>query len=264
MRDRMMKLGIIGGTGVYDMPVVDTVEEQSVDTAYGAVRLRKGIFRNPSGEQLCVVFVPRHGAAHSVPPHRINYRANIKALCTLGVTDVVGTTAVGSLREDIAPGQLVLLDQFIDFTRTRNYTFFDGGPEGVRHTDMTYPYDESLRQLLQSAASEQNIDLRPRGIYVCTEGPRFETAAEIRMFAQLGADVVGMTNVPEVILANEARLNYAAVSLVTNYGAGISDSPLTHDEVTAAMDANMRKLTALLTGFFDKKIVSDDGGGTGE
>ncbi len=259
MRQNIEKVGIIGGTGVYDMPIVDAGNQNIVSTEFGKAQIITGKFDRAPGEVLPFVFVTRHGPSHSVPPHQINYRANIKALQHLGVTHVVATTAVGSLHETTPPGQLVLLDQFIDFTRTRNYTFFDGGPEGVQHTDMTYPYDRALREVLLNAADEADIQLQEKGTYVCTEGPRFETAAEVRMFAQLGGDVVGMTNVPEVVLANEIGLKYAAVSLVTNYGAGISPDPLTHEEVTEAMDANRRKISGLLEAFFE--LSAGDGGG---
>ncbi|MFO8061235.1 MAG: S-methyl-5'-thioinosine phosphorylase [Bacillota bacterium] len=246
-----LKLGIIGGTGVYDLDLLTFEEEELMRTDCGAARVSVGRYGSGTDQYLPVVFLPRHGPGHSTPPHRINYRANIRALKDLGVTCVFATTAVGSLREDIGPGQMVLLDQFVDFTRTRHYTFFDGGAEGVRHTDMTYPYDESLRQILIDVARERELDLRPRGTYFCTEGPRFETAAEIRLFGRLGGDVVGMTNVPEVILANELGLKYAAVSLVTNYGAGLSDTPLTHEEVCEVMEANQRKIGSLITGLIE-------------
>lgn len=250
-----LKLGIIGGTGVYDLDVLTFDAEEQVRTEYGAVRVNGASYRAAEGEELSVVFLPRHGLGHTTPPHRINYRANIRALKDLGVTHIFATTAVGSLREDLGPGEMVLLDQFVDVTRTRQYTFFEGGSEGVRHTDMTYPYDESLRQIIIDVARERDLDLLPRGTYFCTEGPRFETAAEVRLFGRLGGDVVGMTGVPEVILANELGLQYAAVSLVTNYGAGLSDTPLTHEEVYEVMGANQLKLGDLALGLIQHLAV---------
>ena len=256
-----IKLGIIGGTGVYDLPILSSTDERLVRTEHGAVPVQRGIFSEEElDRELEVFFVARHGAGHRVPPHRVNYHANITAMKRLDVTHVLATTAVGSLKSDLHPGELVLLDQFIDFTRTRNYTFFDGGAGEVQHTDMTYPYDESMRQLLIDVGDEGGIELRPRGTYVCTEGPRFETAAEIKMFAALGGDVVGMTNVPEVILANEAELRYATVSLVTNYGAGIGDSPLTHEEVHEAMQANSDNITGLITGLIRRLATGESEG----
>ncbi len=252
------KLGIIGGSGVYDLPVLTPERETLIRTERGVVNAELGRYSRDDGEELSVVFVARHGAGHSIPPHRINYHANILALKQLGVTCVLGTTAVGSLRERIHPGELVLLDQFLDFTSGRSYTFFDGGPEGVQHTDMTYPYDESMRHILIDVAEACDLQLRPRGTYVCTEGPRFETAAEIEMFAKLGGDVVGMTNVPEVVLANEMGLKYAAISLVTNYGAGLSDSPLTHEEVQEAMEQNQAQIGQVMSGLITR--LAETGG----
>jgi 5'-methylthioadenosine phosphorylase len=183
-----------------------------------------------------------------VPPHRINYRANVWALHSLGVRRIVGTGAVGSLRLDYAPGEMVLVDQLLDFTRGRPSTFFDGegAPGGaepaVVHTDMTEPYCPELRRVLAEAAAAEGALAHGQGCYVCTEGPRFETAAEIRMFRQLGADVVGMTNAPEVVLARELGMCYGLVAMVTNYGAGLTGRPLTHGEVVETMRENVRQL----------------------
>ncbi|MFP4200478.1 MAG: S-methyl-5'-thioinosine phosphorylase, partial [Clostridia bacterium] len=225
-----LSVGIIGGSGVYDMPALRLGQSFSHQTPYGEARLREGQFTSSASGRIGITFLARHGADHSVPPHRVNYRANIYALKDIGVEMVVATGAVGALHKDLPPGSLVLLDQFLDFTRSRASTFFDDAGE-VRHTDMTRPYDEKVRMHLMRAAERAEVSLRARGTYVCTEGPRFETAAEVAMYAQLGGDVVGMTNVPEVVLAREVDLPYAAVALVTNLGAGISEAPLTHEEV---------------------------------
>ena len=147
--------------------------------------------------------LPRHGVEHDVPPHRINYRANIAALSQLGVKTVIATTAVGSMKPEFGVGQLGLLEQFIDFTKGRSSTFFDGR---AKHTDMTNPYDRELGEALVSAARKKGMNLRTGLVYVCAEGPRYESAAEIRMFKVMGGDVVGMTGVPEVVLARELGL----------------------------------------------------------
>ncbi|MFO7941464.1 MAG: S-methyl-5'-thioadenosine phosphorylase [Bacillota bacterium] len=254
-KSETLSVGIIGGSGVYDMPGLRLGEPFSHTTSYGEAQLRKGELTS-SATCLEIAFLARHGRDHSVPPHRVNYRANVAALKEFGVQMVVATGAVGSLREDLPPGRLVLLDQFLDFTRSRVSTFFDEVGE-VRHTDMTEPYDEGVRAHLLRAADKAEVHLRPRGTYVCTEGPRFETAAEVAMYGQLGGDVVGMTNVPEVVLARELDLAYAAVALVTNLGAGISDSPLTHDEVLQAMEENSKQLGSLLAAFFEE-VASDN------
>jgi 5'-methylthioadenosine phosphorylase len=187
--------------------------------------------------------MPRHGAGHSIPPHRINYRANIWALKQLGVTQVFATAAVGSLQLDVAPGSLVIVDDFLDFTKSRPSTFFDEGT--VVHVDVTDPYCGRLRRALADSAHAVGIEVRHGGTYVCTEGPRFETPAEIRFYQSLGATVVGMTSVPEVVLAKEAELCYATVCMVTNYGAGISEHPLTHEEVVDAMQQNVHLIGRL-------------------
>lgn len=236
-----VRLAIIGGTGVYDPRILENIREEVITTPYGQAMVRIGTYE---GEP--VAFMARHGVNHSVPPHLINYRANICALKMLGVERVIATTAVGSCNRNMKPGDFVVVDQFLDFTKGRVSTFFEGGEAGVVHTDVTEPYCPEIRRVLTDAAREVGISVHPAGTYVCTEGPRFETAAEIRMFGQLGGDVVGMTNVPESVLAREAGLCYATVSMVTNFGAGISPTALTHEEVLEVMAANSENLKKLL------------------
>jgi len=193
-----------------------------------------------------VVFLARHGSGHTVPPHLVNYRANIWAVKKLGVKWVIATAAVGSLNQEFKPGHFVLVDQFIDFTKTRNSTFFDGGNRGVAHVDMTEPYCPVLRQHLHRIGLELGLNVHAAGTYVCTDGPRFETPAEIRMFKTLGGDVVGMTSVPEVVLAKEAELCYATICMVTNFAAGITDQKLTHQEVLETFRLNSRHIKQLI------------------
>ena len=228
------KLAIIGGTGFYDPGVVDNLQQLDVKTAYGVVQCLVGEYQGNK-----IVFLARHGKEHNLPPHRVNYQANMWALRDLGVERVLSTTAVGSLRQEISPGMLVVLDQFIDFTKNRKHTFYDGLEGEVVHTDFTEPYCPQLRQHLSQILSQKGISYRGKGIYICTEGPRYETPAEVKLFATWGGDVVGMTNVPEVTLAREAGLCYASLSLVTNYGSGLSSQPLTHQEVVEEMTANI-------------------------
>ncbi|MCL6595058.1 MAG: S-methyl-5'-thioadenosine phosphorylase [Firmicutes bacterium] len=229
---------IIGGTGVYDPALLEGAQVQLVETPYGSVQVTVGRYHNQD-----VAFLPRHGAGHSVPPHRVNYRANLWALKQLGVSQVLATAAVGSLQHTYEPGSLVLVDGFLDFTKSRPITFFDTGP--VVHVDMTDPYCGRLRAQLRAAAGRLGLTLHDGGTYVCTEGPRFETPQEIRFYQSIGGAVVGMTSVPEVVLAKEAELCYACVCMVTNYGAGISPTPLTHEEVVAAMAANVHRIRQL-------------------
>ncbi|NLW56143.1 MAG: S-methyl-5'-thioadenosine phosphorylase [Firmicutes bacterium] len=237
----MMEIAIIGGTGVYDPAMLTEKREIKVETPYGMVTPVVGVF---AGRK--VAFLPRHGADHSVPPHRINYLANIWGLRRLGVERILATAAVGSLNPQMTPGEVVVIDQFIDFTKNRPHTFFEGGEFGVVHMDYTEPYCPELRKVLLTAAEDLEIKAHDGGVYVCTEGPRFETPAEIRMFAQLDGDLVGMTNLPEVVLAREAGLCYATLSIVTNFAAGIATGPLSHEEVVAIMDENSERLKKLL------------------
>lgn len=245
------RVAIIGGTGVYDAGILRDVRAQTLVTPYGVTTLQQGVYQGPSGHEAEVIFLPRHGVGHVIPPHRINYRANIWALHQLGVERVIGTGAVGSLREDFAPGHCVLADSFLDFTRTRALTFYEGNPivagapSGVVHTDMTEPYCPELRKLLREAGHSQGIELHDGGCYVCTEGPRFESAAEIRAYRRLGADIVGMTNLPEVVLARELGMCYALIAMVTNYAAGMTANRLTHAEVVETMAENVRKIRVM-------------------
>lgn len=241
MSMKKVRLAIIGGTGVYDPRILSDIREEVVTTVYGEAKLRIGTY---GGEE--VAFLPRHGSAHSVPPHLINYRANIMALKQLGVERIIATTAVGSTNPNMKPGDFVIIDQFIDATKGRPSTFFDGGEQGVVHTDFTEPYCPEIRGVLIEAAKELPITVHTTGTYVCTEGPRFETPAEIRMYAKLGGDLVGMTNVPEVVLAREIGICYATISMVTNFGAGISPTLLTHDEVLEVMAENAENLKKLV------------------
>ena len=235
------RTGVIGGTGVYDPKLLEDLKEVDVKTPYGNALLYIGKYRE---REVC--FLPRHGRKHGVPPHKINYRANIWALKKQGANRIISTAAVGSLNEAMPPGAAVLIDQFIDFTRQRPLTFFEEGNEGVVHTDFTEPYCPEIRNLLRGNAVGAGLQAVDYGTYICTEGPRFETPAEITMFKAWGGDVVGMTNVPEVVLAREAGLCYATVTLVTNYAAGISNTVLSHDEVLEMMAENIEKIRHLI------------------
>ncbi len=241
-----MDLAVIGGTGFYSLPEGQPAERAEVATPYGAVEVDVALL---GGKE--VAFLARHGRTHSVPPHRVNYRGNIWALRALGVKSILASAAVGSLARRIPPGSLLSLSQFLDFTRGRASTFYDGTEGEIRHVDMTEPYCPHLRAELQAAAEALQEQLLPEGTYVCAEGPRFETAAEIRMFRKLGGDVVGMTSVPEVVLAREAGVCYAAVAVVTNWAAGISRDPLRHEEVSDLMRQQAPRVRALF-----EKVVS--------
>ena len=240
-------LAIIGGTGVHlrDNTLLSNVRDEVVETRWGRTQLSRATYENRE-----IVFLQRHAASslddnkiagQAIPPHRVNYRANIAALKKIGVTAIFASTAVGSLKIEYSPGTLVLLDDFFDATTCRAKTFFD---DRAVHIDMTEPYCARLRSLLQLTANDFGFAVEPRGTYVCTDGPRFETPAEIRALAKLG-DVVGMTGVPEVVLAREANISYAGVSIVTNLAAGISPQPLTQAEVLDAMKVSLPQLLQL-------------------
>ncbi len=235
-------IAIIGGTGVGDFPLDSAPDSVTIPTPYGDAFATLGTLRGKP-----VAFLARHGAGHNLPPHRINYRANIAALVTLGVRAALATTAVGAMRLDLMPGEFVLLNDLIDFTRDRDHkTFFDGESGIVVHTDFSSPYSEVLRETILRVAGDLSIPIRPTGTYLATDGPRYETPAEVRLFARWGADVVGMTGVPETTLAREAGLHYASISLVTNHGAGLSTTPLSHKEVEIAMRDAAPRLRSLL------------------
>ncbi|HEX9995986.1 MAG TPA: MTAP family purine nucleoside phosphorylase [Abditibacterium sp.] len=235
-------LAFIGGTG-FDLRGPSSPfrnpQDSQIDTRFGPATVTRA---DLNGQP--VVFLHRHArpndpARKDVPPHKINYRANIAALKKLGVTGILASTAVGGLRPEWPSGTLVLLDQFLDVTTNRAKTFFD---QRAVHIDMTQPYCEYLRALLLETARDLGVDLKDGGTYLCADGPRFETAAEIRCYAKWGADVVGMTGVPEATLAREAEISYAGVSIITNAAAGISLHPLTHMEVLEAMNATLPTL----------------------
>ncbi len=237
-----MPIGIIGGTGFSQLPEFDLRREE-VATDFGAVTVFVGSLNDKD-----VVLLPRHGAQGRLAPHQIAYRANIAALQSLSCTHILATNAVGGIREDIAPGHLVVPDQFLDFTRQRPLSLAEGSDEAIPHIDVTNPYCSYLRRLIAAQAGETGRVVHQDVVYVCTEGPRFETPAEIQMFAQLGGDVVGMTGVPEVVLAREAEICYASVGVVTNYAAGITGETLSASEVHELMDQMRPDLLELLTG----------------
>lgn len=237
-------VGIIAGSGFYDIPEVTNKEWQEVNTHYGSAKLMTGDWDNTP-----VIFLTRHGAQHTIPPHKINFRANIQALKDSGVSKVVAINVVGAIDTTLKPGDLTLIHDFVDFTSGRAHTFFDGsGPEGVKHVDVSHPYDEGIRVALLESAKLHGIPLCPTGVYAGTNGPRFETAAEIRLAAMAGATVVGMTGCPEVSLASEAGLPYATIALVVNPATGLSTKEITMKEIQAVLDTGRSKVLSVIQG----------------
>ena len=242
-------IGIIGGTGTKALlETYSIVDKKDVKTEYGqAPQITILDINNKE-----VAYIPRHSQGHSVPPHKINYRANIEALKTIGVNQVYATNSVGSLDTNIEPGSILIPDNFIDFTHNRVSTFFDNE---VVHIDCTNPYCETLRTNLITGN-----DVHPYGIYITTEGPRFETGAEIQFYKLIGGKVVGMTGVPEVVLAKEKQMCYSSICAVTNYAAAISPNKLTITEVIDAMKDCEEKLIKLITKTIKNTVVSRDCG----
>ena len=214
-------LAIIGGTGLTQLANLEISHRQVMRTPYG----------EPSGAvtfgklgQSEVMFIARHGYGHTIPPHEVNYRANLWALHEEGATHVISVAAVGGIRADLLPGVLVLPDQIIDYTYGRKFTYFDGHDRSVTHIDFTQPYSQELRQKILEAAKLAKVKCLHGGVYAATQGPRLETAAEINRLERDGADMVGMTGMPEAALARELGLSYAAIAVVVNHAAGRGDS----------------------------------------
>jgi len=239
------RVAIIGGSGLDDPGILADARDEIVDTPWGppSSPLRRGAIAGVE----CVLLA-RHGREHTIPPTWVNNRANLHALRAAGCTHVLATTAVGSLREEVGRGDLVLLDQFIDHTRLRPLTFHERfAPGQPAHTPMADPFDAGLRTRLADAARALGLRHHPRGTVVTIEGPRFSTRAESRMFRAWGADVINMSTAPECALANEAGLPYAAVAMATDYDSWKEDeAPVTWDEITRIFAANVEAVVALL------------------
>jgi 5'-methylthioadenosine phosphorylase len=235
-------LGIIGGSGIYDLPGLESVREERIASPWGepSAPLKRGEVAG-----LPVVFLPRHDTGHRLSPSDINYRANIDLLKRAGVTDLVSLSACGSFKEELPPGTFVLVDQFVDRTHRRESSFFGKGC--VAHVSMAHPVSPRLRIHLAEAAAAEGIEVVRTGTYVCIEGPQFSTLAESLTYKQLGYSVIGMTNMPEAKLAREAELCYASLAMVTDFDCWHPD----HDAVTVAdiikvLTANAEKAKRLV------------------
>ncbi len=233
----MTYIGIIGGSGLYN--ILESPESKEIDTPFG----------KPSGEVeigkingVEVAFIPRHGKKHTIPPHKVNYRANVYALQKVGVQRIVGINAVGSLKEELSPGTTVIPDQFIDFTRRRELTFYDG-PE-VYHISAADPFCDVCGSILNDKAKQVGAKPHLGGTYVVVEGPRFSTRAESKMFRQFG-DIIGMTLVPEVNLADELGMCYSVIATVTDYDVW-ADKPVDASEVMRTMKENEEKVVQII------------------
>ena len=235
-------IAIIGGTGVYDPEIIDNANRFKINTPYGS----------PSSTVLIgdycetkIAFIPRHGDGHTIPPHKIPFQANIWALMQLGVKRIIASSAVGSLRMDYKPGHFVLTDQFIDRTKKRSDTFYEGGQ--ICHISAADPLCPELRSIFGEYAEKIGLSIHKEGVYVCIEGPRFSTRAESNMFRHWGCDIIGMTLYPEVILAREAQICYVSVAMVTDYDVW-AEKPVSVAEVLETMEKNIENFKRLIMG----------------
>ncbi len=240
----MVKIGIIGGSGLDDPDILQKPRAVEVETSYGSPS--SPLVTGTIGG-IDAVILARHGRQHQYSPTEVNNRANIMALKEAGVSHIIATTACGSLRAEIKRGHLVILDQFIDFTRFRRNTFFESFASGAHHTAMAHPFAEDIRAKLIEAALAQKLPVHPRGCVVTIEGPRFSTVAESKMYRLWGADVINMSTAPEAMLANEAGIPYAAVAMSTDYDCWKEDeAPVTWDEILTVFRHNADNVTMLL------------------
>jgi 5'-methylthioadenosine phosphorylase len=241
----MVKIGIIGGSGLENPDILNSAVEKHIKTPYG----------EPSSLLLCgalngieIVILSRHGRDHTITPSNVNNRANIFALKETGCTHIISSTACGSLREEIGRGDIVIPDQFIDFTRHRNTTFFEEFEPGkMKHTSMADPFNESLRNIIISSAARIGLKVHTKGTLITIEGPRFSTRAESKMFRLWGADIINMSIAPEAILANEIGLPYATIAMSTDYDCWKEDeAPVSWEEVIAVFNSNVNNVLQLL------------------
>ncbi|MHB8453190.1 MAG: S-methyl-5'-thioinosine phosphorylase [Acidiferrobacterales bacterium] len=239
----MTLVAIIGGSGLTQLKNLEITRREVMRTPYGEPSAPL-IYGQISGKQ--AVFLPRHGHGHTIPPHAVNYRANIWAIKETGATHVIAVNAVGAITRSLVPGSLVFPDQIIDYTYGREHTFFGNEKKPVTHVDFTFPYCKELRLALSVAAREAGLEAADRGTYATTQGPRFETIAEIDRMDRDGADIVGMTGMPETGLARELGLCYASIAVVANPAAGRADGEISLPEIEETLAVGMKKVRTLL------------------
>lgn len=243
----MSKFAIIGGTGLSQMDGLTIISTQQLETPFGAPSAPY-VLGSIKGKE--IIFLARHGNPHTIPPHKINYRANIWGLKQLGVSKIMAVAAVGGITAAMAPAHIAIPDQIIDYSYGREHTFFADDIDITDHIDFTFPYTQQLREHLIQAAKQQNITISTKGTYGCTQGPRLESAAEICRMEKDGCDLVGMTGMPEAALARELKIDYAAIAVVANWGAGKSEGEISMSEIELHLKKGMNDVTQLLTSFF--------------
>lgn len=239
----MAELAIIGGTGLTSLTNLQIIRREVVHTPYGEPSgpLVHGVL---GGKE--VVFLPRHGSGHTIPPHKINYRANIWALKDAGASRLVAVAAVGGIHKDLQPGTVAIPDQLVDYTYSRKHTFFEEDLQRVVHIDFTFPYNENLRQKLIAACRNAKLDICATGCYGAMQGPRLETAAEINLLDRDGCTMVGMTGMPEAALARELEMEYATCAVVANWAAGRAPGVISMEEIEKTLKMGMAKVRVVL------------------
>jgi 5'-methylthioadenosine phosphorylase len=239
--EKDIEIGIFGGTGIYDSGMLEDAKEVTIDTPFGkpSDSITVGTFKGRK-----IAFLPRHGKKHAIPPHLINYKANIWAFKELGITRIIAPSAVGSLKEEIEPGHFALPTQFLDFTKSRNGSFSENGR--VIHISVADPFCPELQSSILKVTKEQNLHIHKDCTYVCIEGPRFSTKAESKFYRTTGAGIIGMTLVPECQLAREAQMCYASISTVTDYDVW-AEKPVTAKEVLETLSKNVERTKRVLT-----------------
>jgi 5'-methylthioinosine phosphorylase len=240
----MFKLAIIGGTGLTTLEGLRIKQRKIVKTPYG-VPSSALVYGELGGHPL--VFLARHGHGHTIPPHQINYRANVWALKHIGVTHAIAVASVGGIHAEMLPEHLVIPHQLIDYSYGRAHTFFDSDLEYVTHVDFTHPYCEALRLKLIEAGKQAQVIVHPQGVYAATQGPRLETSAEINRMERDGCDLVGMTGMPEAVLMRELDMCYAACAVVANKAAGRGPDTLTIADIKASLEHGMKNVRRLLS-----------------
>jgi 5'-methylthioinosine phosphorylase len=243
MVSKSMLTGIIGGSGLARLEGLTITRREDIRSVYGEPSAAL-TFGQMSGRD--IVFLNRHGPGHVIPPHRVNYRANVYAMKQVGVKRIIAINAVGAIDNKLNPLDLVIPDQIIDYTYAREQTFFGSEDGPVKHVDFTFPFTPALRRKIIDTAEQNNISLIPSGTYAATQGPRFETAAEINRMERDGATIVGMTGMPEAVLARELDLDYVMIAVVSNAAAGRSGEEISVDEIMSMLQLGMDKGRALL------------------
>ena len=239
----MQKIGIIGGTGLLHMPGLAIRDTLTVETPYGATSstLTTGLLNSVE-----LVFLARHGNPHRLPPHKINYRANLWALQNVGVDHIIAVNAVGGIHPKMGPGHINIPDQIVDYTYGREHTFSDSTEVPLHHIDFTFPYNRMLRTHIASAAKKLKLNFSDTGVYAATQGPRLESPAEINRLERDGCDIVGMTGMPEAALARELGLFYASIALVVNMAAGRSETEITMADIERVLATGMQDVLKLI------------------